>query len=79
MPTHALHHARHTVRIAGRRQQVHVVGHENPGVYRHVVFMGGLMQPVRVCSKILIGCETHLVVVAPLNDVLGYAWRAYAM
>jgi hypothetical protein len=52
-------------------EQMHVIGHERPGMDRDPALAGTVVQPMRVGGKVLFAAKTDLAIVAALDDVLG--------
>jgi hypothetical protein len=57
--------------LHGRRQEVHVIGHQDKGVHPATVASGGIAEIGEVALVVLLAMKTGLAVVAALNDVLG--------
>lgn len=47
-----LHHPGDAIFFQRRRQQVDMIGHEDPGMYLHTKPARGLLQPLRISRKI---------------------------
>jgi hypothetical protein len=58
------------IRLSRRRQQMHMVGHQNISVDLAIIFARRVNQAIEVEAIVLLGKESRLAVIAPLDDVL---------
>ena len=65
----SFHHLARTGRCSRCREQVDMVRHQPIGVDGTLALLGVLVEPAEVRLIVLIGVETGLAVVAPLDDV----------
>ena len=68
-PADRLHHARRCAGLGRRREQMHMIGHQDVGVQRATVLAGCFGEFLKVVAVVGIRCETRLPVDTALNDV----------
>ncbi len=71
-PAERLHHLTDPGHGGWCQQQMDVVGHQDIGMYRNMIFSGGFAEALQVEVVIVISVETRLAIIATLDDVLRY-------
>jgi hypothetical protein len=69
-PSQRLHHPRYRARLAGRDQQVHVIGHQYVGMQSALEATRGSIEFVSIEQIVVFRRKARLTIVATLYDVL---------